>query len=90
MNHNIDCKSDDKPTATVNSADGAVHPFSGHCDRTTLTQSISLMTSNTTRNNDRNLAKPKNLLSTMSSNGEENIGISDEVFKDYFTTKIII
>ena len=86
-NHDIDYKSDNRPIVIVNSADGAVHPVTRYCDRTTLTQSISLMTSNTIRNNNRNLAKPMNLLSIMSSNGKENIETLSKVFKDYFTEK---
>ena len=71
----------------VNSCDGTVHPVTRFCNRTILTQSISIITSTTIRNNNWNLAKPKDLLSIMSSNGKENIETLAKVFKDYFIEK---
>ena len=61
--------------AIVNSCDGAVHTVTRTCDRTILTQSIGIITSNAIKNNNRNLAKPKDLISMTSSNGKENIEI---------------
>ena len=86
-NHNIDYKSDNRLLVIANSADGAVHPVTRYCNRAILTQSISLLTSTTMRNHNRNLAKPKNLLSIMSSNGKENIEALSKAFKDYFAEK---
>ena len=86
-NCNVDCKSENRLLAIVNSADGAAHPVTRHCDRAILTQSISLLTSTTMQNHNRNLAKSKNLLSAMSSNGKENIETLSKVFKDYFAEK---
>ena len=71
----------------MNSCDGAVHPITRFCDRVTLTQSISIITPNAIRNSNWNLAKPKNLISIISSNGKENIEILSKVFKDFFTEK---
>ena len=71
INHNIDCKVGNGIVAIVNSCDGAVHPVTRHCNRTILTQSIGILTSNTINNNNRNLANHKDLLSTMSSNGRK-------------------
>ena len=71
----------------MSSCDGAAHLVTRHCYRTMLTQSIGILTSNTTQNNNRNLAKSRDLLSTMISNGNENIETLDEVFKDYFDEK---
>ena len=87
VNHNMNHKLDNGTIAIVNSCDGAVHPVTRCCDRSMMTQSISIVTSTTIKNNNRNLAKPKDLLSVMSSNSKEKIEILDEFFKDYFTKK---
>ena len=46
INHSIDHKAGDGIVAIVNSCDGVVHPITRHCDRTILTQSIGVLTSN--------------------------------------------
>lgn len=70
-----------------NGYDGAVHLVIRYFDRIILTQSISITISNAIRNNDCNPGKPKDLLSTMSSNGKENINALDKIFKGYFIEK---
>ena len=74
----------------ANSCNIAVHPVARHYNRTTFTQSIFIIASNVIRNNYCNLAKPMDLLSMMSSNGEKNIETRDKVFKNYFTEKASI
>ena len=90
VNHDTNNQSDDEMIVIVNICDGAVHPVTICCDRTMLTQSISIIKSNTIRNNNRNLAKPTDLLSTMSSNGKENFETLDKIFKDCFMEKHLL
>ena len=90
INHKIDYKLGNGIVSILNSCDEEVHPVTRHCDRTMLTQSIGILTSNTIKDNNLNLAKPKDLLSMMSSNGKENIETLDKVLKDYFEGNILL
>ena len=81
VNHDMNCKLDNGIAVIVNSCNLVVHPVARYCNRTILTQLISIVTSNVIKNNNHNLARPKDLLSIMSSNGKENIEILDEVLK---------
>ena len=46
INHNIDYKAGNGIVVIVNSCDGTVHPVTRCCDRTMLTHSIGILTSN--------------------------------------------
>ena len=51
------------------------------------TQQTCTLTQDSIVSNNRNLSKPSNLLSTLSSNGKENIATLDNAFNDYFKIK---
>ena len=72
-NHNVICTSDDYIIVIVKSCDGAIHPVTRCCDRTMFTQLMSSLSKDSIKQNKRNLTKPRDLISTMSSNGRDNI-----------------
>ena len=77
----------DNAMRIVNSCDGAAYPVIKHCDRTILTQSLCLLTLTSVIDHSRNLSSLSNLLSTMSTNGEENTKTLDNALQHHFHTK---
>ena len=63
---------DDEHMTIVSSCDGVVSPVARHCDRTTLTQFMSILSSHNINEKKRYLVIPGHLLHIMSSNGKEN------------------
>ena len=51
VNHIMSYESDDGLIVIVSSCYGVVRPVARHCDRTILTQFISIVTTNTTQQN---------------------------------------
>ena len=80
--------SDDDIVVIVKSCDGAVHPVTRCCNRTILTQSMSLLSKDSIKKNKRNLSKPRDLLSIISLNGKENVETLDQTFSSYFGGKL--
>ena len=85
--YGITCNNNDEIVCIINSYDRTVHPVTKYCDRTILTQSISILTPPSIQNNIRNLAKRNNLLIIMSTNGKEDIKTLDNIFEHYFQKK---
>ena len=71
----------------VSVCDGAVHPVTRHCGRKMLVQSTSILSSHSVNEKTRNLATLGDLLSVMSSNGEESVEKSSQIFDTCFTEK---
>ena len=86
IKNDIDYSNSNESIGIINSCDRAVHSMTRYCDRTILTQTISLITKTSIGKN-KNLVTPNSLLSIISTNGKECVDIFNTIFNNYFQSK---
>ena len=83
--HDIKCSDNDEIVIIISSCNGGTRRVVRHSDKTMLAQTTGVLSKSSMSENKRNLAKPGNLLSTMSSNGKENVENISKALETCFT-----
>ena len=82
-NHSVKCDNDDEIKVIDNGCDGVERPIAKHCYRNMLVRSMGILSKSSMSGNKINLANPRDLLSTMRSNGKYNVKTLSQMFNTY-------